>query len=391
MLKCFFKCSFFFLPLILLAEEPIIVGAERMASYLPMIRGSKVAIVANQTSLVSQVHLVDTLQSIGINIVKIFSPEHGFRGTEDAGAHIKNGVDEKTLIPIVSLYGNNKKPKSTDLKDVDVIIFDIQDVGARFYTYISTMHYIMEACAENNVRCIILDRPNPNGFYVDGPILEEKFKSFVGMHPIPVVHGLTIGELAEMINEEGWLANFMKCELLVVKCLNYTHKSRYVLPVKPSPNLPNMAAIYLYPSLCFFEGTIVSVGRGTDKPFQIIGYPELDSFETTFTPTPNIGAKSPMYQGVKCNGFDLASFGEDYLSKEGGLYLHWLIEMYKQYPHQEKFFSNERFFDLLAGGTNLREQIKGYTAENKIKESWSSSLEEYKKLRKKYLLYPDFE
>lgn len=389
------KRSFFFLLFFTLAyteyAQNIIVGAERMSSYLPLFKNKRIALVANQTSRVQNTHLVDTLRSLNIKLVKIFSPEHGFRGLEDAGAHIKNGIDEKTGIPIVSLYGSNKKPKASDVKDVDIIVFDIQDVGARFYTYISTMHYMMEVCAENNVKFLVLDRPNPNGFYVDGPVLQDKFKSFVGMHPIPVVHGLTVGELAEMINEEGWLSNYLKCDLMIIKCLNYTHTSRYELPVKPSPNLPNMSSIYLYPSLCFFEGTIVSVGRGTETPFQMIGYPQLDSFEVTFTPQSTSGSKSPMYQNVECRGFNLQEFGVQYIKKSGGLYLHWLIEMHKHSFLKEKFFSQEKFFDLLAGTDQLRHQIMENWSEERIKETWVKDLVEYKILRKKYLLYPDFE
>ncbi len=387
----FYLLLIFFFIFHTINSQDITVGAERISVYLPLLKNKKVAIVANQTSMVQNTHLVDTLLSLHVEVLKIFSPEHGFRGSEDAGAYVKNGLDIKTGLPIISLYGSNKKPKSSDLKGVDVIIFDIQDVGARFYTYISTMHYVMEACAENNITCLILDRPNPNGFYVDGPVLEEKYKSFVGMHPIPVVHGLTIGELADMINEEGWLTNFLKCDLKVIKCLGYTHKTLYQPPINPSPNLNHPTAIFLYPSICFFEGTVVSVGRGTDKPFRIIGHPLLDSFQIQFTPVSKPGAQKPMYENQLCKGFSLEDFGATTLLQIKQLYLPWLIGMYKSYPNKEAFFSNERFFDLLAGTKDLRIQIVENWSEEQIKATWKKKLDEYKKMRKKYLLYEDFE
>ncbi len=372
-------------------SQSVKVGAERLSQYLPLLKDKRVAIVANQTSMVGKSHLVDTLLAHNIKVMKILSPEHGFRGIADAGEHIKNGVDSKTGIPIVSLYGDHKKPYPGDLQNIDVVVFDIQDVGVRFYTYISTLHYVMEACAENKVSLLLLDRPNPNGFYVDGPMLEEKYKSFVGMDPIPLVHGLTLGEFAQMLNGEKWLSNKVTCALTVIKCENYTHSTLYHLPIKPSPNLKNMCAVYLYPSLGFFEGTVVSVGRGTDNPFCMIGYPKLENAEYAFTPKSMDGAKKPPYEGIDCGGFNLEKFANEDSPKQQGIYLHWLLGLYRSYPDKEKFFSNEKFFDLLAGGKDLRTQIKQNWSESQIKETWKEGLDKYKVMRKKYLLYDDFE
>ena len=285
-----------------LSYSQIMVGAERINSYLPLLQEKKIAIVGNQSSLIQKKHLVDSLLSRNINIIKVFSPEHGFRGIEDAGAKIEDGIDEKTGIPIISLYGRNKKPTNKQIKEIDIIIFDIQDVGARFYTYISTLHYVMEAASENNIKVIVLDRPNPNGHYVDGPVREDMFKSFVGMHPVPIVHGMTIGEYALMINGENWISN--KCDLLVIKMENYNHDTHYNLPVKLSPNLPNAKAVNLYPSLCLFEGTNVSVGRGTDYPFQQFGSPYLKS-NYSFIPKSKSGSRKPKHENKKCYGFNL--------------------------------------------------------------------------------------
>ena len=370
-------------------ELPIIVGAERTNIYLTEIKDIKVGIVANHTSMIKSVHLVDTLKNLNINIVRVFSPEHGFRGNADAGEKIASKIDKKTGLPIISLYGKNKKPTAEQIKDLDVIIFDIQDVGARFYTFISTMHYVMEACAENNKKLIILDRPNPNGHYVDGPILEKEFESFVGLHPTPIVHGMTIGEYANMINGEGWLANGVKCELKVVKTKNYDHSRYYNLPIKPSPNLPNMNSIYLYPSLCLFEGTPISVGRGTDKPFQVLGHPQLKSDRYSFIPTSMTGASSPKLEGEKCKGYDLSLFGIDYMKGKGNIYLFWLIGIYNSYPEKKGFFT--KMFTLLAGTNKLQQQIEAGKTENEIYQSWSEGLTKFKINRKKYLLYKDFE
>ena len=370
-------------------QEPIVVGAERTSIYLNELIGKKVGVVANHTSLIKNTNLVDSLLSLKINVVRVFSPEHGFRGTADAGEKVKSNIDSKTGLPIISLYGKNKKPLPEQLKDLDVLIFDIQDVGARFYTYISTMHYVMEACAENKKKLILLDRPNPNGHFVDGPVLDSKFKSFVGMHPIPIVHGMTIGEYAKMINGEGWLANHVKCDLTIVEVKNYNHTIFYDLPVKPSPNLPNMSSIYLYPSLCLFEGTPISVGRGTDLPFQILGHPQLKSERYSFTPKSMEGAKNPVLIGEKCSGYNLSLFGTEYVKGKGSINLFWLIDIYNNFPDKAGFFNEQ--FNLLAGTDQLQLQIKAGKTEEEIIASWKVGITKFKLIRKKYLLYQDFE
>ncbi len=371
------------------SSDSIEVGADRAGAYLPLLHGKRVAVVANQTSITRGKHLVDFLVESKVDLKKVMAPEHGFRGTASAGEHIKDGKDAKTGLPIVSLYGNNKKPSPEQLADLDVVVFDLQDVGARFYTYISTLNYVMEACAENGKRLIVLDRPNPNGYYVDGPMLEKGFESFVGMNPVPVVHGLTIGEYARMVNGEGWLKDGVKCNLEVVKCQDWDHNTSYELPVKPSPNLPNKLAIALYPSLCFFEGTTVSVGRGTDKPFQQIGAPYFTEGNVSFTPATNDGAKNPKYDGEQCRGFDLTDFAEYYVTGLGEIYLHWLTESYMLAPDKDKFFNN--FFDKLAGTDKLRKSIMSGQTVEQIKESWQPELAAFKQKRSKYLLYPDFD
>lgn len=364
------------------------VGADRGGAYLPILHSKRVAVVANQSSMKGEQHLVDFLMEHKVDVKKVMAPEHGFRGKASAGEHIKDGKDSKTGLPIISLYGKNKKPTEAQLKDVDIVLFDLQDVGARFYTYISTLNYVMEACAQYGKKLIVLDRPNPNGYYIDGPILEPAFKSFVGMNPVPVVHGLTMGEYAQMVNGEGWLTDHIKCQLEVVKCKGWDHKTAYKLPIKPSPNLPNKLAIALYPSLCLFEGTTVSVGRGTDKPFQMIGAPYFSEGGTTFTPQSNEGAKSPKYEGEACRGFDLADFGEYYIDGLGEIYLYWLIEAYKLSPNKDKFFNN--FFDKLAGTDKLRKAVIEGQSVDQIKRSWEEGLRTFKSQRAKYLLYPDF-
>ncbi|MDQ3190088.1 MAG: DUF1343 domain-containing protein [Bacteroidota bacterium] len=365
-------------------------GAEKTTQYLPMIEGKSIAVLVNQSSVLNNVHLVDSLLSLGIKVKKVFCPEHGFRGDADAGELVKNYTDKTTHLPIISLYGNNKKPKVADLKGIDVVVFDLQDVGARFYTYISTMHYMMETCAENNIKLIILDRPNPNGFYVDGPILESQYKSFVGMHNVPVVHGMTVGEYASMINEEGWLANKVKTDLTIIKIDGYTHNDLYQLPIKPSPNLSTMEAIYLYPSLCFFEGTVISVGRGTDKPFSIIGHPELKNHSFNFTPKSIPGAsKNPPYEGILCKGYDLTDYGKNFILNSPRLHLQWLIKTYEDSPDKNAYFNP--FFNNLAGNAKLRQQISAGLSEQEIRKTWQADLEKFKQLRKKYLLYIDFE
>jgi len=370
----------------------ITTGANQTEKYLTLLKGKKIAIVANQTSTIGSTHLVDSLLKLGITIEKVFAPEHGFRGTADAGEKVADGKDKQTGIPILSLYGRkNRKPSPEKLAGIDLVIFDIQDVGARFYTYISTMHYVMEACAENNIPLLILDRPNPNGFYVDGPILTTAQKSFVGMHPVPIVHGMTIGEYAKMINGEKWLKNSVQCELTIVECKNYSHKDKYKLPIAPSPNLPNMESIYLYPSLCLFEGTNVSVGRGTETPFQLFGSPYISKTNFSFTPKPTFGAKHPKHENKVCNGYDLTTFGANFMPEVGELYLHWITSMYHQSSNKDTFFLKNGFFNLLTGNKAIKQMIiDGKTVEY-IRNSWKQELEDYKKMRKKYLLYTDFE
>ena len=358
--------------------QKLVLGAERIDKILKTIDNKNIAIVGNQTSVVNQVHLVDTLTSLNQKIISVFSPEHGFRGIEDAGAKVDNEIDKKTGLPIISLYGKNKKPTSEQLIGIDIIIFDIQDVGARFYTYISTLHYILEACGEKNIQVVILDRPNPNGHYVDGPILEEKYKSFVGMHQIPIVHGMTIGEYATMIVGEKWIEN--NCNLEIIEMINYNRNDNYELPIKPSPNLPNSKSINLYPSLCLFEGTNVSIGRGTDKPFQHFGSPFLKFYSYAFQPKSGPGSKYPKHENKTCVGKNLENY--PYLSS---INLNWLIESYNQTNNKEDFFNS--FFDKLAGTDKLRTQIISGLNEKEIRSSWKTGLKEFKKTRIKYLLY----
>lgn len=359
-------------------------AANSFNEYLSLLNDKKVGLLVNHSSLVDQTHLLDTLLSYAINITTIFAPEHGFRGIKDAGEEINSSVDKSTGIPIVSLYGKNKKPSIDQLKGLDVVVFDIQDVGVRFYTYISTMHYMMEACAEANVKMIVLDRPNPNGDYFAGPILKKEFQSFVGMHPIPVVHGLTVGELAIMINQECWLEDGVKCDLLVIKCKNWDHNSVYKLPVHPSPNLPNYLSIRLYPSLCFFEATDVSVGRGTYFPFQVIGFPEMSAGDFSFTPQSIDGmAKNPKQKGVKCYGIDFRKMAT--LEK---FTLKYFLSFYNQYGKMPSFKLNERWFNLLAGNNTLIKDIKQGLTFEEVELKWKDELETYDILRDKYLLYP---
>ena len=368
-----------------LVDESVVTGADRMDMIVQLTQNKRVGLIVNQTSVLRDgVHLLDTLLKENVQVVKVFAPEHGFRGTEEAGATIVNSRDSKTGIPIVSLYGNNNKPSDTWLADIDMIIFDIQDVGCRFYTYISTMHYAMEACAANDKEFIVLDRPNPNDF-VDGPVRKTGFSSFVGVDPIPVLHGLTVGELACMINGEGWIASGSNsCNLQVVTMINWSHGDPYSLPVKPSPNLPNDRAIRLYPSLCFFEGTNISVGRGTTFPFQALGGPNKKYGKYVFTPQPIRGMDSnPMHKGIACYGIDLRES-----TFAGGLTLRFVMDFYKKSGKKEKdFFARARWFDLLAGTDALRLQIIKGLSESEIRASWQNELDEYKIMREKYLLY----
>jgi len=356
-------------------------GAENYNAYLPLLENKKIGIVTNPTGIVeNKKHLVDFLLENKVDLQKIYAPEHGFRGTADAGEVIKDGKDIKTNLPIISLYGNNKKPKSEQLENIDIIIFDIQDVGVRFYTYISTLHYVMEACAENNIELLVLDRPNPNGTIIDGPALEMDHKSFVGMHSIPVLHGMTIGEYAKMINGEKWLANGVTCNLTVIPCANYKREMPYSLPIKPSPNLPNDQSINLYASLCFFEGTNVSVGRGTEKQFQIYGSPFLLKTDFSFIPIPNFGAKEPMHKDILCYGEDLSK-----IKKVNRLELKWLIKAYANTSDKTVFFND--FFTKLAGTKKLQEQIIEGVSEKEIRKSWEADLNAFKEMRKLYLIY----
>lgn len=366
--------------------QKIILAAEQTENYLSIIKSKKIALVVNQTSTIGKIHLVDSLKKLGCNIQCIFAPEHGFRGDASAGTHVKNGLDDKTGIKIISLYGNHKKPTKLDLENIEQIIFDIQDVGVRFYTYISTMHYVMEACAENNIPFLVLDRPNPNGHYIDGPVLDTNFRSFVGMHPIPLVHGCTVGEIAEMINGEGWLTNKIKCNLTVIKCKNYTHQTSYNLPIKPSPNLQTQSAIYLYPSLGLFEGTPITIGHGTKKPYQCFGSSEFGWGNDTFRPYSIKGVvEKPKFLGIICKGFDLTTYGykKAYLAKE--INLNWLILSYKNTQNKTDFFTP--FFNQLAGTNKLKQAIIWGKNANEIKQSWQADLEKYKQMRSKYLLY----
>ncbi|MBC7937919.1 MAG: DUF1343 domain-containing protein [Rhizobacter sp.] len=386
----------------------VITGADRTAVYFPLLKGKKVAVFANQTSLVAKTHLVDTLLAGGISVVKIFGPEHGFRGNADAGEHVVDAKDKKTGIPVISLYGDHKKPTAADFTGIDVVVFDIQDVGVRFYTYISSLEYMIEACLENHKPLMILDRPNPNGFYIDGPVLDKKFKNFIGMQPVPVVYGMTIGEYGLMLTGESWLsekANAMNAynvtttpsadtpfHVTVIKCKNYDHKTKYVLPVMPSPNLKQMQSIYLYPSTCFFEGTVLSEGRGTDYPFQIFGHPTLPKNLYSFIPKPNAGAKNSKCFGVKCYGWNLGGSSEEVLRMVNGkIQLKYFLEAYKLFPGKDSFFLKNNFINKLAGNDIFQQQVKDGLSENDIRKSWEPGLQAFKTIRKKYLLYEDFE
>jgi len=366
-------------------KEVPVPGAGQPDQYKHLIEGKSVAVVANQTSMVGQTNLVEYLLGMGINIRVIFTPEHGYREMASDGASIGDGTDTETGIPLKSLYGVRHKPSPEDLEGIEVVIYDIQDVGARFYTYISTLHYVMEACAESNVKCIVLDRPNPNGFYVDGNIADTSYRSFVAMHPIPIVHGMTPGEYAGMINGERWLKSGAVCDLTVIKCKNYKHKTLYELPVKPSPNLPNQTSVYLYPSICFFEGTNISLGRGTPFPFQVYGSPLLPDAGFSFTPESVPASVTPPLLGVKCYGVDLRNAIKDKLVPSPRMNLGWIIDAYRRYPEKNKFFNS--YFDKLAAGPILREQIQKGMSSEEIRASWKEGLEKFGKIRAKYLIY----
>jgi len=388
-------------------STPMIPGAERMEIYLPLLKGKSVAVFANQTSMVKNSHLIDTLLKCGVKVVKIFGPEHGFRGDADAGEKLSNTNDKKTGIPVISLYGNHKKPTTEDLLGVDILIFDIQDVGVRFYTFISSLEYYLEAALENHIPLLVLDRPNPNGFYVDGPVLDKKFKSFVGMQSIPVVYGMTVGEYALMLAGEKWLSPLANAtytnqpntsnrqknvfQLKVISCKNYDHNSKYILPIAPSPNLKSMQAIYLYPSTCFFEGTLLSEGRGTEAPFQIFGHPALPNNLYYFTPKPTAGAKSSKCFYQKCYGWYIAGSNEVVLQNiKNRVQIKYLLDAYHLFPCKDSFFLKNNFFNQLAGTDLLMEQIKLQINENDIRKSWKPLIDNFKIIRKKYLLYKDF-
>lgn len=402
--------------------KPILPGAYQIKEYLPLLHGKRVGIFANQTSTIAGTHLVDTLIQSGVTITKIFGPEHGFRGTSNAGEKIDNYIDKATGIPVISLYGNKKKPTKADLDDVDLLIFDIQDVGVRFYTFISSMEYFMESAIEYNKPLLIFDRPNPNGFYVDGPVLDTGFKSFVGMQAVPVVYGMTIGEYANYLIGEGlldknimaaWMMRIVNdtslvnkdggngLNITVIKCRNYTHKRQYILPEKPSPNLPDMAAIYCYPSTCFFEGTIMSEGRGTEHPFQIFGHPKLPDSLYSFTPVANEGASNPKLKNQKCFGWKISGTTDSILKEMNNhLQLKYLLNAYKLFPDKNNFFLTSKkenvkptdyFFNKLAGNAQLMQQIIDGKSEEEIRASWQPKLSAFKKIRKKYLMYEDFE
>lgn len=383
-------------------NNKITPGAERTNSYLHLLKGKRVGVFANQTSMIGNRHLVDSLLNLKIQITKIFSPEHGFRGTADAGEKVNSGKDAKTGLPIISLYGVHKKPTAEDLADVDVLLFDIQDVGARFYTYISSLQYLMESAVENMKPLIVLDRPNPNGWYIDGPVLDPEFKSFVGMQPVPIVYGMTIGEYARMIFYERWLDSIAckfilpedkwkdQFQLKVIPCAHYDHTMKYELPVNPSPNLREMQSVYWYPTTCLFEGTILSEGRGTDKPFQIIGHPQLPKSLYTFTPTPNLGAKSGKCFHQTCHGWNLSGSKAEVLKKlNGKIQLKILMQAYQLFPGKDSFFIKDNFCQK-AGNAVLMQQIIDGKTEEEIRASWQPALERFKTIRKAYLLYKDF-
>ena len=375
------------LPLLLFSSN-IIPAAERPNLYLPLLKNKNIALVVNHSSRVGSVSFVDYLLSKDVTIRKIFAPEHGFRGSADAGAHLSNSIDEKTGIQIQSLYGKHKKPTKADLKDIDLIVFDIQDVGVRFYTYLSTLQYVMEAAAKANIPIVVLDRPNPNGHYVDGPVLGNAYHSFVGLVPVPVVYGLTIGEYAKMLNGQKWLKGGIKAKLTVIPLKNYTHVTAYKLPLPPSPNLQRERAIALYPSLAFFEGTKISAGRGTLKPFELYGAPTYSKKTFSFVPKSRAGAHHPKYKGKRCYGINLSHESVIGLREQKQLNLSYLLDAYAHYPDKKKFFLTNGFFDALAGNDSLRKQIISGMSEAQIRKSWEKELQTFKKIRKKYLLYP---
>ena len=373
-------------PLKPLKIATITLGNEQTDKYVTSLLNKRIAIVGNQTSVIGKTHLVDSLLALGIQVKKVFAPEHGFRGVADNGEHVSNETDKKSGLRIISLYGSNSKPTAEQLADVDIVVYDIQDVGARFYTYISTLHYVMEACAENNKKLIVLDRPNPNGHYLDGPILEPEYASFVGMHPVPIVYAMTIGEYAAMINGEKWLKNGVSCSLEIIPCLNYSHDTFYSIPIPPSPNLQTDKSIAFYPSLCLFEGTTISVGRGTERPFEIFGHPKFSKTSFTFTPTPRLGSKNPPFLNQLCKGIDLSGELNTPLYQ---LDISILLRAKKLLANRDVFINSPSFFNKLAGNSKLKNQIEKNASEKEIRKSWQPGLDEFKIKRAKYLIYPD--
>ena len=366
-------------------QKQITISAANVDAYIPLLKEKKVGIVAHQASVISSakntIHLVDLLRKKNISIQKVFAPEHGFRGTADAGEKIENQIDSKTQLPIISLYGKNRKPSKEQLKGIEIMVFDLQDVGVRFYTYLSTLHNVMEACAENNIPLIVLDRPNPNAHYIDGPVLNLEHKSFVGMHPVPIVYGMTIGEYAQMINGEKWLANSIKCDLTIIPLKNYTHQTTYELTIRPSPNLPNKQSIALYPSLCLLEPTRVSIGRGTDLQFQVYGHPGFPKTDFSYVPKSNFGSKNPKHKGQICYGENLTT-----INPPSKIELKWLMNAYSDFPEKDSFFL--KGFERISGVSNLKKQLIGGASEKTIRNSWTDGLNKFKKTRIKYLLYP---
>lgn len=378
-----------------MGNEAIITGAEQTAKYLPLLKGKRIALLANPTTIIGQTHLVDSLRKLGVEIVKVFGPEHGFRGNASNGDKVNDEKDPATGIPIISLYGSKRKPSKEDLADVDLMIFDIQDVGCRFYTYINVLSHIMEACAENNKELLILDRPNPNGYLVDGPVLDMRLKSGIGMFPIPIAHGMTIGEFAKMINGEGWLPDRMQCKIHIIPVANYRHDRMYTLPVKPSPNLNTQQSILLYPSTCLFEGTALNHGRGTYFPFTILGSPLLkDKYSFSFTPVSIKGmSETPLHMNQVCYGLDLRTYDTNQLVKSGRINLDWMLELYRNFPDKARFFDRSQSNQMgdinkLAGTTEFKKQIEAGLTPDAIRASWEPGLSQYKEMRKKYLIYP---
>jgi len=382
-----YPLTILFIAITIVSNAQVKCGAERTGIYYSHLRHKSIAVVANAASVVGKVNVVDTLLHRGLKVEKIFCPEHGFRVFSDAGQTVKNSVDSATKIPVISLYGKKRKPDPADLKDIDIVVFDLQDVGVRCFTYLSTLSYMMEACSQANIPLMIFDRPNPNGFYIDGPVMDSSLFSFVGLHPVPLVYGMTIGEYAKMINEEGWLKDRMICDLQVIPLENYTHQTEYVLPVNPSPNLTNMNAVYLYPSLCLFEGTVISVGRGTPYPFEVYGHPSFKGFSFEYIPQPGMGSSNPLYNGQLCRGLDLRDFYKTHPRLFGRLNLTWLIMAFKTLRSDPHFFIDS--FDRLAGTSVLRKQIIEDKNEQEIRQGWQEGLENFKLIRKKYLIYPE--